>query len=157
MNDKVVSKVRQEGVRSDGIRRKSRREEEVDAYYVPEHLVPAGYVVEWKRVSVLGQEDPYYLMKLEADGGWMPATVDMGGLKELLPKGSSSKLIERGGLRLYIRPKHLSDEARQEDLEIAREQVSEKLRQIGVTPEGHAPRRVDILRRSYEQLPVEEK
>lgn len=137
------------------IRRRSHRAGNEDKFFIPPEIIPDGYSVEWKRMETLGKGDDFYLMGLE-EQGWQPATIDMGKLGQIVPAEYKQKTIVRDGLMLYIRPIELTKEARQEDLEIARAQVSDRFSQLGLTPNGQAPRQVTALKREYERIPVDE-
>lgn len=121
---------------------------------IPKKLIPRGYTVEWKMVSVLGKEaDPSYGVELE-EQGWVPATIEQ--FPDLMPKNYQGKSIIRKGMMLMIRPKELTEEARQEDLSEAREQVKDKLIQLGKADKGEFKRKIQKLGRSYERPPVED-
>ena len=144
-----------DGIRKEGVRRKPQLEVS-NEFDVPEELIPDGFVVQWLRHSVHGQEDPDHLMHMEEVGGWTPATIDMGKLGRLVPKGTTRKTIIKKGLMLYIRPKELQEEARREDAQRARAQIGEKLASIGMTPNGSLPRDVNKFDRKFEPIPVDE-
>lgn len=144
-----------DGIRKEGVRRK-KRSEALNEFDVPKEWIPEGYVVQWNRFSVFGQEDTDHMIEMQDVGGWTPATTDMGRLGNLVPKGSTKKTIIKKGLILCIRPKELEDEARAEDLHDARSQLGEKLASIGMTPQGSMPRKVDTFNRSFDGIPVDE-
>lgn len=125
-----------------------------DEFYVPKRLIPRGYSVEWKRVSTINkEEDDSYFVGL-ADQGWEPATTDQ--FPTLVSKNYKGKSIIRKGMMLMIRPVELTEEARQEDIAAAREQVESKLQALGETPKGELTRKVQSLKRSYERPPIED-
>lgn len=144
-----------DGIRKEGFRRKPNLSTK-NEFDVPESWIPDGFVVQWMRFSVHGQEDQDHLMNMEEVGGWIPATTDMGQLGRLMPKGGTKRAIIKKGLALYIRPKELQEESRAEDLANARTQLGEKLASIGATPSGSLPRNVNKFDRKYEQIPVDE-
>lgn len=125
-----------------------------DVFYVPPHLIPRGYTVEWKRISTLNkEEDDSYFVDL-ADQGWEAATVAQ--FPDLVSKNYTGKSIIRKGMMLMIRPKELTEEARAEDLQAAREQVKDKLAALGRADKGEFKRKVQAVKRTYERPTVED-
>lgn len=109
-----------------GITRRSRRDGGTGNFDIPPHMKKPGWDYEWKTISVLGQPvDGAELMQVN-EGGWRPTSAkDMAGL---CPPGWKKTTIERYGMMLFMRPMRLTQEARQEDLDIAERQKSDKLR-----------------------------
>ena len=125
-----------------------------DVFYIPPHLIPRGYSVEWKRISTLNkEEDDSYFVDL-ADQGWEAASVAQ--FPTLVSKNYTGKSIIRKGMMLMIRPKELTDEARAEDIQAAREQVKDKLAALGKAEKGEFKRKVQALKRTYERPAVDE-
>lgn len=117
--------------------------------------IPEGVSYEWKRVTVWGKEDPSYDV-LMREQGWEP--VESGRHPELVPNGHKGAII-RDGLMLMERPIELTEEARREELEAARDAISIKKQQLGEAPSGTGPRdhpgvRPNV-RTSYESLPID--
>ncbi len=136
-------------IREDDARNSRRARKNKDKFYVPPEAVPKGWCVEWKRVSCYGKpEEVDYSIDL-ADGGWKPA--DSKNFPMLMPEGYEGKTIDRGGMRLYIRPAHLKKEAQKLDLEEARAQVRDKLTEIGMTGANELPRKVQGLSREWDR------
>jgi hypothetical protein len=136
------------------LRRKSRiNGTQDDAFFVPPEMIPSGYSVEWKRYSTLNEEDNLHINDMQ-EQGWEFATVAQ--FPKLVPPNYTKQMILRKGMALMIRPKEYTDEARAEDLQIARSQVGDKMAQLGQTPKGEMDRRVQELNRSYQPIPVDD-
>lgn len=165
------TEIRTEEVRNDAVRdtqvrksaKKTRRskQEGADELYINPEEIPDGFTVEWKRISIYGQEDRGNLVGIEKDG-WEPANPkDFPSLVGKNHKGSTIIAGKGNDLMLYIRPKELTAEAKAEDLHNARSQVNTKMQELGLAGSGEAPR-VDSagrslvsVKRSYERIPVE--
>lgn len=117
---------------------------------------PEGWTYEWKRKTILGQEDPAHQVHL-ARTGWEP--VETSRHPEMMPGQGSHPIIERKGMVLMQRPSVITDEVRQIELSRARSQVRTKEEQLAGTPEGglghreHAQVRPKIGK-SFEAMPV---
>lgn len=94
---------------------------------------PDGWQYEWKRRTLLGQEDPAYQVEL-ARMGWEPVTTNRH--PEMMPIQGNHPVIERKGMVLMQRPAIISDEARANELRKARNQVRVKEQQLNATPDG---------------------
>lgn len=117
---------------------------------------PDGWSYEWKRKTILGQEDPAYAVHL-ARQGWEP--VPLRRHPEMMPAGHPTNTIERKGLILMERPKELVEEARDIEKRRARDQVRTKEEQLGATPNGTLPRDADprtkpVVKKGYEPIPI---
>jgi hypothetical protein len=127
----------------------------VDEFYVDPRIIPPDWDYEWKRNTVLGQEDPAYRVQL-AQMGWEP--VPLARHPEMMPSNWSGKTIERKGQILMERPKVLTDEARQIELRRARNQVRQKEAQLNSAPDGQFGRDHDQVKpkinKSYEAIPI---
>lgn len=117
---------------------------------------PDGWTYEWKRKTILGQEDPAHQVHL-ARTGWEP--VETARHPEMMPGQGNHPVIERKGMILMQRPTVITEEVRQIELSRARNQVRVKEEQLSGTPEGglghreHAQVRPKIGK-SYEAMPV---
>lgn len=97
--------------------------EEKDSQYVPPHLIPDGFSVEWKRTEILGKPDTKNIVKIEASG-WRPAPVDL--FLDILPSGYKGTTVEDGaGNMLYIRPQSFTDKAKEEEYNKATSKVKD--------------------------------
>lgn len=110
-------------------RRKSTAVE--DIYYIPVEEIPEGSSYEWKRWSVVGAEDPFYIAQMR-EQGWEP--VDPRRHPTWVPPGYSLPHIIKGGMILMERPIELTEEARAEQRVLARQQVREAEARLGRTP-----------------------
>lgn len=127
--------------------------QEDDPFRVPPELIPEGYVVEWKRMTVMGARAPNqttYELNLSRTR-WEAVNVDTHpSFKKLLPPGYNSQTVEKEGLILMIRPKAISDKVKEIQKARADNQLQQKLAQLGATESGEAPRKVLGFKRSYE-------
>jgi len=120
-------------------RRTRRRKSTVheDQFYLPQDEIPAESSYEWKRFSVHGQEDPFYLASLR-EQGWEP--VNPKRHPNWVPPGYNQPHIIKGGMILMERPLSLTLEAQQEQRQLARQQVREAEQRLGMTPKGELTR-----------------
>lgn len=138
------SSVRDDGREPVHERRRTRRRKATqveDIFYIPVDEIPEGLSYEWKRYSVIGQEDPFYLAQLR-EQGWEP--VPPKRHPSWVPPGYSQPHIIKGGMILMDRPIELTEEARDEQRVLARRQVREAEARLGRTPgntmQRNAPR-----------------
>jgi len=127
-----------------------------DDFYIDLSEIPDGWTYEWKRKTVLGQEDPAYQVQL-ARMGWEP--VPASRHPRYMPEGAKYASIERKGMVLMERPKELSDEARQIELKKARNQIRQKEAQLNSAPDGQFGRNnkdapLVKIGKSYEAIPI---
>jgi hypothetical protein len=126
---------------SDRVRRRLHKaDSNADEFYVNRAEIPDGLEYEWKRVTVLGEENPFYLAKMR-DQGWEPVLPSRH--PNWLPKGYNSPTITKGGQILMDRPSELSEEARRETIAAARQQVITAEQKLGRTPK-------DTMTRDFE-------
>lgn len=112
--------------------RRSRKAGGGNPFEIPEKLKKPGWDYEWKTVKVMGElVDDSDLADIH-EQGWRPVPAEQ--MKELLAPGSTAKTIDRRGQRLFMRPMHLTEEARREDREIAETQKYDKLRAASAIP-----------------------
>ncbi len=133
-------------------------DEGTDEFFIDKRIMPDGWEYEWKRHTVLGEEEPSYQVAL-ARMGWEP--VPASRHPSFMPEGSGSRIIERKGMVLMERPKEINDEVRARDYRRARNQVRQKEEQINSAPQGQFDRdnKGDPLvrvRKAYEPIPVPE-
>ena len=134
-------------------------DEGTDDFYIDRGLVPAGWDYEWKRVTVMGQEDPAYQVQL-ARGGWEPVPADRH--PAYMPKGWKGGTIERKGMVLMERPKEITDEVRRIELKKARQQVRQKEEQLSAAPAGQFERQksdgspLARVNKNYEPMEIPE-
>ena len=102
-----------------------------DIFYIPVEEIPEGLSYEWKRWSVVGEEQPFYLAQMR-EQGWEP--VPPKRHPSWVPPGYNEPHIIKGGLILMDRPIELTQEARQEQRQLAKTQVREAEQRLGMTP-----------------------
>ena len=116
---------------------------------------PDGWTYEWKRKTVLGQEDPAYQVHL-ARMGWEP--VATARHPEMMPGMGNHPNIERKGMTLMQRPAVISEEARSVELRKARNQVKAKEAQLNAAPDGQFerddPRVRPSIKKGYSPIDV---
>jgi hypothetical protein len=94
----------------------------------PIDQIPEGSSYEWKRFSVFGKEDPFYLSKMR-DQGWEPVDPKMHA--NLLPPGYKEPHIIKDGMILMERPIELTQQARKEMRQDAITQVRDAENRLG--------------------------
>lgn len=116
------------------------------AFDFPDRLKKKGWDYQWWPIRVMGEPmDPSSLVEIR-EGGWRP--VSAKDMRELVPPGWDKPHVERGGQVLYMRPMHLTMEARAEDLKIAEDQRYDKLKGALAGPQELAkiaPRHVEKI------------
>lgn len=124
----------------------------IDEFAAPR--APDGWTYEWKRRTVMGQEDHGYQVKLAHDG-WEP--VPTSRHPHMMPEGNHPT-IERKGMVLMQRPKVITDEIRDLELRRARQQVRNKEQQLSQAPDGqferNDPRVRPQIKKGYEPMEV---
>jgi hypothetical protein len=100
-------------------------------FHIPPEIIPPDQSWEWKKFSVHGMEDPFYLNEMRHQG-WEP--VDPRLYPEIVPPGYTQPNIIRQGLILMERPIELTNEAIAERELMARRQVNEAEERLGRTP-----------------------
>jgi len=106
-------------------------------YDLPLDEIPGDSSYEWKRWSVVGQHDPFYISQMRKQG-WEP--VDPKRHPNWVPPGYKESSIIKGGMILMERPKYLTEEAQEEMKTAARREVSMAEQRLGMTPKGEATR-----------------
>lgn len=124
-----------EVVGRDGTILSRKRGSNVDRFYIPDHLIPAGYTYEWKREFLYGQRDDAHITHLH-DNGWRP--VVHGAHKGYFSSVSDpTEIIRRDGMMLMERPAELTRQAREEDFQAAQMLVEAQKQQLtGAIPQG---------------------
>jgi len=127
-----------------------------DDFYIPASDVPDGWEYQWKRKSLLGMEDPAYMVELY-NRGWEP--VPASRHPSYMPLGHTGKTIERKGMILMERPLEISRMYQQRALQAARNQVRQKEAQLSGAPDGHFDRNnknssLVNVKKSYEAMPI---
>lgn len=108
-----------------------------DAFFIPMDEIPEGSEYEWKRWSVSGQHDPFYIAQMR-EQGWEP--VNPKRHPNWVPPGYTESHIIKNGMILMERPKELSEEARREIRQLSRRQVKEAEQRLGKTGDNELQR-----------------
>ena len=97
---------------------------------LPMDEIPEGSNYEWKRWSVSGQHDPFYIASMRSQG-WEP--VDPKRHPNWVPPGYNEPHIIKDGQILMERPMELTLEARKELRQMSKKQVVEAEQRLGMT------------------------
>jgi hypothetical protein len=133
-------------------------DEGTDEFYIPLEIIPDGWTYEWKRKTVLGQEDPTYAVSL-ARAGWqaVPMNRDRAHMA-MMPANWPHNTIERKGLILMERPTEVIMQVRSIEQKAARDQVRAKEAQLSGTPDGTMtrdhPQARPKINKAWESLPI---
>lgn len=129
-----------------------------DMFYIPVEEIPEGSSYEWKRHSVNGMQDPFYLAQMRQQG-WEP--VDPKRHPTWVPPGYAEPNIIKGGMILMERPIELTQEARKETRQLARQQMIEAEQRLGMTPKdtltrGHPDVAPRVTKEIGRMIPIED-
>ena len=102
-----------------------------DPFFIPLDEIPEGSSYEWKRYSNVGEENPFYLAQMRSQG-WEP--VDPKRHPNWVPPGYTQPNIIKGGMLLMERPLSLTQEAKAEQRQLAKQQIREAEQRLGMTP-----------------------
>jgi hypothetical protein len=108
-----------------------------DIFFLPVDEIPEGSSYEWKRWTVMGEQNPFYIAQMR-EQGWEP--VDPKRHPNWVPPGYNEPYIIKGGQILMERPEELTKEARAEARTLAKRQVREAEQRLGMTPKGELTR-----------------
>jgi hypothetical protein len=127
-------------------------------FYIPIEEIPEGLSYEWKRWTVVGEHDPFYIAALR-EQGWEP--VPPKRHPNWLPPGFNEPHIIKGGMLLMDRPIELTEEARRELRKLSKKQITEAEQRLGKTPDGELTRdhpavRPRITKEVMRPVPIEE-
>ena len=96
-----------------------------DIFDIPKALIPQGWEYQWCAVSVVGNTEILLDQNLMfAENGWRPVPSDRYPGR-FMPAGHKGSIV-RGGQMLMERPSSLSDDARAEDVRLARQLISDR-------------------------------
>lgn len=153
--------LRTEAVRTDKVRKRRAGSKSEDVFWIPdelrERLEAQGLSWEFKRTTYFGkEEDPDYHIGLQ-ENAWEPLSLNsFPEFKRLLPKTWTKDTFEKRGQVLMVRPKELTQEARDEEYANARDQVKGQMASLKEVGPGEADRTLVKVKRSYERpTPVE--
>jgi hypothetical protein len=128
----------------------------VDEFFVDPAVIPPGWSYEWKRRTVMNEENAAYQVQLQLKG-WEP--VPSSRHPEYMPNNGRFAHIERKGMVLMERPLEITEAARQSDSRKARIQVRSKEEQLNAAPGGTFERSnkdsgMAKVNKSYEPIPI---
>jgi hypothetical protein len=106
-----------------------------DKFAVPGAERHEGVSLQWKRYSVKGEQDPYYIAALRQNG-WEPMQAE--DFPDLPNDGSGSIIKE--GMILMGRPAELTRQAEAMLETRAKKQIHDQKVQVGLAPNGTMPR-----------------
>ena len=129
-----------------------------DKFYIPIEEIPEGLSYEWKRWSVVGEHNPFYIAQMR-EQGWEP--VPPKRHPHWVPPGYNEPHIIKDGMILMDRPMELTEEARREQRQLAKKQVKEAEQRLGHTGAGELTRdhpdvRPRISKEYFRPMTVEE-
>lgn len=110
-----------------------------DPFYVNTKAIPPDVSVEWKRVSNVGEENPFYIAAMR-EQGWEPVNPREHPDWVPIPPDYQGNTVVKGGLMLMERPMSLTLEARTEDKMISKQQVREAEQRLGKSGPGEMER-----------------
>lgn len=109
--------------------------DEDNPFHIDAAIIPEGMSYEWKRNTIRGKEDSQYQAKLRQKGYWSP--VPASRHPELAGFGvSGDQPIIIEDLMLMERPIELTEERQRRNERKAKQQVSDKLAELEMTPKG---------------------
>lgn len=98
-----------------------------DPFHIPAELVEPGWEMQWIAHSVVGNTEVVMDQNLNMlENGWRPVPASRFPGRYMPTGTSPGAHIIRGGQGLYERPKALCEEARAEDVRLARQLVSDR-------------------------------
>jgi hypothetical protein len=126
-------------------------------FWIPLNEIPEGSSYEWKRVSNVGAEDPFYIAGMR-EQGWEPVLAARH--PTWVPPGYDKPHIIKSGLMLMERPMALTLEARAEARQLANQQIREAEQRLGMTGKGEATRdlaevRPRVVKEMMRAIPIE--
>jgi hypothetical protein len=98
-----------------------------DPFFVPPELIEKGWEMQWIAHSVTGNTEMVMDQNLQMlENGWRPVHADRPGFAgRYMPAGNKGHIV-RGGQGLYERPKQLCEEARAEEVRLAKQLISDR-------------------------------
>lgn len=126
-----------------------------DMFEIPKHMIPDGWSYEWKRelMPASSSVDMAHQMAIQ-ENGWTPVPADRH--RGMFMEANYSGPIRREGMMLMERPSILTREARQEEYDKARTQISNQQEQLGFTKNTPYARRQDLEKVSVGYVSAED-
>lgn len=121
----------------------------VDYFDMVKDEIPSGHSYEWKLYSTYGKIETQYHM-VQRENGWTPVPPDR---HPVLPR--IGEAIIHDGMILMERPKRLTDEARAEDSEAARDAMRMGLAKVSQTSPGQLDRMTPKVSMERQLLPID--
>ena len=112
---------------------------EFDPLYVPPQVKRPGFAYQWIATSVLNSQDTIIKRRVMTfyRSGWKPVPGERGKGHYFLEGENVPPTIEVGGQILVEKPKHIDDHARKLNEAAARNQVRDKMIEVGMlSPEN---------------------
>jgi hypothetical protein len=119
-----------------------------DEFAIPKGEIPDGASYQWKRFTVMGQEDPFYLAAMRRQG-WEP--VDPKCHPNWVPEGYDKPYIIRGGQILMERPKELTEQAEREVIDLTRQDMLTAEQRLGLAPKDTMTRNFSGLKNQVQK------
>lgn len=135
-----------EGVHTPARTRRRRADTIDDPFHIPQDEIPEGLSYEWKRWTVAGLEDPFYIANMRSQG-WEP--VHPRNHPNWVPPGYSEPHIIKGGQILMERPIELTREAQEEMRTLARRQIRDAESRLGKADSGELARERPQIVKEY--------
>ena len=132
--------------------------ETTDDFYIPPDIIPDGWTYEWKRHSILNEQQDIYLNERRRFGwDFVPAKRHV----ELSPIGWTGDLILRKGMVLMERPVEVTEYIKSHDRKAARDLIKVKEDQLSAAPSGQFERSnkdqsLVKIKKSVEPMPIPE-
>ena len=102
-----------------------RRVAGIDQFAIPDELIPAGWTYQWNTVTVYNNADLVVGQTMQMyENGWRPVPAERHPGR-FVPMGKTGDII-RDGMRLEERPKSMTEEAKAEDIAVARRQMTDR-------------------------------
>ncbi len=96
-----------------------------DPYDIPEDIIPKGWSYQWNTVTVYNNADIVLGQQMQMyENGWRPVPASRHPGR-FVPVGRTGDII-RDGMRLEERPLELTEDARREDVSVARQQMQDR-------------------------------
>lgn len=109
--------------------------------------VPDGYVIEWKRHSVMGMEDTHNQVIIQQNH-WKPVPhKDQPHIYGHLCKDPQKHIVV-GGLGLYMRPEYLNEDARKEHIEDTDDVLGNQLQSLRLSSREQVGDRFTRIKKS---------
>lgn len=123
-----------------------------DKFHIDKDQIPDGWSYNWKRLSVINQENHQYLNE-QRRMGWEPVATKRH--PEMMPPGTDGdSAIIRDGLILMERPKQISDMMEERARRVANKQIKDKEAQLRAAPPGTFARNTVEVNKGFERIPI---